>query len=502
MNRVSVYQLPIAPDTLSSVVGVATVPPVLIEPLQALVAAVTHRSADVPVRLYVCADDDAAASRDAFAFVLAKSLSAHVPSTLVVDCDFLKIGLSGIVPQPDALGLLDFLLYGSSIGVVTQESPNGVRVVGAGSFPVTKRMPFVTSAFEEAARRLAAHARCAIFVGPLVQEDGSPHPLTGQVNVAVVMRTDEGGARTPRAGGQLDAIEETIASGGVEVWSVRTSKTEPRRATEPAARPAVSPPPPGAAQTPPVVLKPKGAVAPSRVDEKSPAAGRPPAKSPVTPRPSARLSAEPEEPRYSTLLPRIAVLLFALLVIGFVGWWFWQGRSNRAQEGTETSSKASVPVSPVDTSTAAAADESLWVAPDTVRETNPFPVRTTEPIPPAPGPARVSDTRGDTGGGTGGTVLVDPSDILVMDDLARRWNGWYAIHISSFQESIRAREEVAFLQSREFPVFIVFLDLGPKGKWYRVYAGPFETREQARDVKKNLDAIPQVRFTRVTRIPE
>ena len=83
-----------------------------------------------------------------------------------------------------------------------------------------------------------------------------------------------------------------------------------------------------------------------------------------------------------------------------------------------------------------------------------------------------------------------------------RWNGWYAIHISSFQESVRAREEVSFLQSREFPVFIVFLDLGAKGKWYRVYAGPFETREEARDVKKNLDAIPQVRFTRITKIPE
>jgi len=101
-----------------------------------------------------------------------------------------------------------------------------------------------------------------------------------------------------------------------------------------------------------------------------------------------------------------------------------------------------------------------------------------------------------------GRVLVDPSDILLMEDLANRWNGWFAIHISSFQESIRAREEVSFLQSREFPVFIVFLDLGAKGKWYRVYAGPFETREEAREVKKNLDAIPQVRFTRVTQIPE
>jgi cell division septation protein DedD len=144
----------------------------------------------------------------------------------------------------------------------------------------------------------------------------------------------------------------------------------------------------------------------------------------------------------------------------------------------------------------ATADTVAVASADSMRasETDTLPAST----PGIPAPIRPADT----GGRSGGTVLVDPNDILIMDDLAARWNDWYAIHISSFQESIRAREEVSFLQSREFPVFIVFLDLGAKGKWYRVYAGPFETREEARDVKKNLDAIPQVRFTRITKIPE
>jgi cell division septation protein DedD len=105
-------------------------------------------------------------------------------------------------------------------------------------------------------------------------------------------------------------------------------------------------------------------------------------------------------------------------------------------------------------------------------------------------------------GHTGGTMLVNSADIQVMEDLNRKYRGWYMIHISSFQTSTRARDEVAFLESHEFPVFIVFLDLGPKGKWYRVYAGPFQTREEAADVKKNLDAVPQVRFTRIATIPD
>jgi hypothetical protein len=391
--------------------------------------------------------------------------------------------------------------------VVTQESPHGVKVVGAGSFPVTKRMPFVTPAFDEAARRLAAHARCAVFVGPLVQEDGNAHPLTDEVNVTVVVRTDEGGTRTPRSSTQLDAMEELIASRGVEVWSVRTSsarRTEVTKAAAaatapkpapPAAAPsqaAASPPPPKPA---PATAKPRPAPPPPRVSDKTPAPVRPTAP-PPSPRPSARLSEEPEESRYNTLLPRIAVLLFAALVIGFVAWWLWQGRANRAQETSDTTKPGPAPA--VVTDTAATAAESLASAPDTMTQSKPTPTQATANRPSGTTPNRPADT----GGATGGRALVDPSDILVMDDLARRWNGWYAIHISSFQESIRAREEVAFLQSREFPVFIVFLDLGPKGKWYRVYAGPFETREEARDVKKNLDAIPQVRFTRVTRIPE
>ena len=123
----------------------------------------------------------------------------------------------------------------------------------------------------------------------------------------------------------------------------------------------------------------------------------------------------------------------------------------------------------------------------------------TQRTPPATEPAE--EPAAGTGG-TGGTQLINAEDIQVMEDLNRKYRGWFMIHISSFQTSARAREEAAFLQSREFPVFIVFLDLGPKGKWYRVYAGPFETRDEARDVKKNLDAIPQVRFTRITKIPE
>jgi cell division septation protein DedD len=450
MNRISQFQIPLGSDAFRAAAADGA-DASLAEPLQALVAAVTRRCAEGPLAIYLAAADDARDARDEFAFALARALTAHVPSTLLVDCDFLAAGLGGRVPQKDALGFLDFLLYGSSIGVITQDAA-GVHVVGAGSFPVTKRMPFVDTAFGDASRRLVAHARCALFVGPLHDEAGEIHPLCHDVDVVATVR---GAARDPR----LDAAEEKVASGRPEVWSLRLGAApEP----VPAATPVAAPIP----------------AAPRSASE-----------------PSVAAPARPERTAAS-LWPRVAVLVFGLLVISFV---VWQLRQNRPAPGEGDGggrTTAAVGTAP-DTARVAMPDSTpadTMAAPPVVRPDTLARAGDASPRLPA-NPA-------DTGGRTGGTVLVNPADIQVMDDLARSYRGWYVIHISSFQESIRARDEVAFLQSREFPVFIVFLDLGAKGKWYRVYAGPFATREEAREVKKNLDAVPQVRFTRITTIPE
>jgi cell division septation protein DedD len=203
----------------------------------------------------------------------------------------------------------------------------------------------------------------------------------------------------------------------------------------------------------------------------------------------------PPPARVYSRAPRVIVLMFGLLVIAFAVWWFMQNRST-------TGVVEETPIAPAETLAVSTADTTRTTV-DTLA---------TRVAPPVPAPAR-ADAKpdasvrprrdpADTGGGTGGTMLVNSNDIQVMEDLELKYRGWFVIHISSFQTSIRAREEVAFLESREFPAFIVFLDLGPKGKWYRIYAGPFATREEARDVKKNLDAIPQVRFTRIATIPD
>ncbi len=472
MSRITTFQIPLRPEQLRPPLFAGAAEAPLAEPLQALVAAISRRAADASVTIYLCADDDSARARDDFAMALARTLTTHVPSTLLIDCDFLHPGLSDQMPQKDALGFLDYLLYGSSIGVITQDY-DGVHMVGAGSFPVTKRMPFAENAFVDASRRLVTHARCAMFVGPAFDGDGGRHPLTGVVDVVATVRAS---LRHPR----LDNIEEQIAAAGPELWSIRL--------VGPAAAEPVAPPPPVAPAREPAPRR-------ERVVERPQERATPPAAEVL------------EETRAgASLAPRIAVILFGLLVIAFVVWWFAQNR-NAGNLTTEPDKAGAV----MDTTRVAGAGHSAPRDTTAIRPTVvTTPVRrdtvatkpraTTPPATSAP-----SRTSGPAAGGTGragGTVLVNSADIQVMEDLNRRFRGWYMIHTSSFQTSTRARDEVAFLESHEFPVFIVFLDLGPKGKWYRVYAGPFQTREEAVEVKKNLDAVPQVRFTRIATIPD
>lgn len=473
MNRIATFQIPLRVEELrpSSFAGALATP--LAEPMQALVTAISRRAAEASFSIYLCADDDTTRTRDDFAIALARSLAAHIPSTLVVDCDFLRPGLSGLVPQKDALGFLDYMLYGSSIGVITQDDDR-VHLVGAGSFPVTKRMPFVESAFDDAARRLVAHARCVIFVGPAFDGAGGRHPLTTVADVVATVRTTP---RHPR----LDSAEETISGGGPDVWSIRLADAAD-------IAPHVAPAPPSSAPQPPRRAEPPAE--PSLAPPRSVPPPRRGATAPAAPPPPPDL----EMRKPASLAPRVAVIVFGLLVIAFVGWWFMQNR--------ELPGFGSEEGSPVATADSARPPVDTVAARDTTAA-EPARPETTSVVPPKPqAPQPTPDTSQNPTGATGGGELVSSEDVQLMEDLVRRFNGWFIIHISSFQTSARAREEVAFIEGREFPAFIVFLDLGAKGKWYRVYSGPFATREEATEVKKNLDAIPQVRFTRIASIPD
>lgn len=523
MDRISTFNAPADMASLQTALAQPELPSALREPLQALVVGISEAAAASPVSVYVASVDECAAVRDHFAYLLARTLSQHIPSTLLVDCDFTNVGLHGLVPERDALGFLDLLLYGSSLGVITQDTAKGVKVVGAGSFPVTKRMPFVASAFDEAARRLVHHARCVLFVGPLYDDEGDLHPLLGEVSRPVLVR--ELDAARP---GAIDPIEEQISSQfGAELLSVRllasaARSTPPTFSQVLGDEPEEAAPPP--ATTPPRPERPAASTEPTAPKPKPPAAKPESKPKPPEPEPTGPTLADLADPSLSREYApgpgpafarrpagfpvpekrrrRIRVTPFVVIVVAFVALvWWWSTRGGEEQTTARSEVEQTAGAQPP---AAIVPQESTRVAPETTM------VAREDTVAQEPGgdraervveePQRAAVDPADTGGRSGGTILINPEDIHVMDELETNWPNHYFIHISSFRKSVEARNEVAFLESHEFPVFIVFLDLGAKGKWYRVYAGPFAAREEAFEVKKSLDDIPRVRFTRITKI--
>jgi cell division septation protein DedD len=218
---------------------------------------------------------------------------------------------------------------------------------------------------------------------------------------------------------------------------------------------------------------------------------------------------------YTSLLPKIATGVIAVLVVVFVVWWMNLERGEPADplrnQPTDVAETTPAPVTgdpqgagqtdPVGesaTGTDAAGEQtqppdSGPAAPDSVVQQPETTAgeQTTEPAPDESGTGEVTEPP---------LPRINSRNIIVMSDVQNNFAGSYLIHISSFRESAKARNEIEYLEARGFPVFIVFLDLGPKGTWYRVYAGPLDTRDEARNMKKLLDDTPQVRFTRITRV--
>jgi cell division septation protein DedD len=221
------------------------------------------------------------------------------------------------------------------------------------------------------------------------------------------------------------------------------------------------------------------------------------------------------EGKNASLIPKIATIAVALAVVAFLVWWF--NAERRAGDESRPGQVAATQAENPDTDPVAGGGEGAGMPVDTASgggvadtlsaqgaaqatETQTTPALTLTEDPPVRPPPTGTET--DPTGQTGAVAAIDSDDILVMDDLESKWGGSFLIHVSSFRGSDKARTEMSYLVDLDFPVFIVYIDLGAKGKWYRVYSGPFELREEARQAKKNLDDTPGVRFTRITQIPK
>ena len=76
----------------------------------------------------------------------------------------------------------------------------------------------------------------------------------------------------------------------------------------------------------------------------------------------------------------------------------------------------------------------------------------------------------------------------------------YGVHVSSMQTEVKAKEEAARFVKAGYPAFVRRVDLGEKGIWHRVYAGPYDDRAAADRAAQEVRARGLTDYTLVQRI--
>jgi cell division septation protein DedD len=65
----------------------------------------------------------------------------------------------------------------------------------------------------------------------------------------------------------------------------------------------------------------------------------------------------------------------------------------------------------------------------------------------------------------------------------------YTVQVESFKKREVATARMQELKSRGFDAWLVWIDLGDKGIWYRVLLGKFEDKSEARDRARHLASL-------------
>lgn len=379
-------------------------------------------------------------SRDFTVLQLAHVLAKRGKRVLIVDCDFLHPGLSGLVENVEGLGFLDLLLYGSSLqSVSSQIGVDGVAVTGPGSFPVQKTMPFAKSEFGKINDFLVKKNDVVIYCSTLFTDDDQTNPMAEFVeSVLYCCRIEKMGE------GQLKKHIEEFTGKDVKVDVVCFSSRE-EKGEEIEERPA--------------------AVEPLSREERE--------YEPVYIEKMGEIEPEARGGRRKFSLPRFITIVAAVIIVSFIVYWILITRTIRERESssrmTELVQKQrdareaverQVPEQAV-TDTVARGEEAAAV--ETVPEE-------TGPEPETPRSAAREGPR-------------------------------YAVHVASFRDIDRVGAEVSFLEKRGYETRVVEVEVRGTA-WFRVLVGEFATREDANEARDELLALGRITYAKVVRLEE
>lgn len=239
--------------------------------------------------------------RDFAVLQIAHVLAKRGKRVLVVDCDFLDPGLNGLVENAEELGFLDLLLYGSSLQSVARPiGVDGVSVIGSGSFPVQKTMPFAKSEFGKINEFLDKKNDVVIYCSTLYTDDGEINPMTEYVDSILyccrIERMDEGQLRK-----NLDEFVERDVKVDVVCFGSKEEKTGP-------------------------AVEDSGAEEPPKEEDLD--------QEPVYIEKMGEIEADEHLTKKRFNLPRFITVLAAVIVVSFIVYWIVITRTIRERESS------------------------------------------------------------------------------------------------------------------------------------------------------------------------
>ena len=422
-------------------------------------------------------------ARDFSVLQIAHILAKHGRDILIVDFDFLSPGLSGLVENTEDQGFLDLLLYGSSLKTVARLTGiDGVTVVGPGSFPVSRTIPFAKKEFTKVKEFLSRSHDVIIYCSTLYTDDGMVNPLATLVDAIFLScrleEMPEGQLQKNLGDLGSDLPPATLVCFGEDVASS-----------------------PGEAPFMP----------PVRIDDESgeevvanEGEGEERYESAVIEK-TADLDSDEKQRGGGMNVPRIVTSAVVVVVIIFLVWWFKIHKSISNKEGESRTAELvqkqrdvqEIKERSLDEETATVVTEKE----SGTEEDNITPVTDGEPaVETVEKPVEQKPTAAGTESGDTESAVDKPVSKPGTATPAPE-GSHFSVHVASFREMDRAGTETDYLEKNGYDSIV--LEKVVNGQtWYRVYVGEFRTKEEATTTRLDLLDLRQIGYAKVVTLKD
>ena len=437
-------------------------------------------------------------SRDFAVLQIAHILAKHGKEVLIVDCDFFSPGLSGLVENTEDHGFLDLLLYGSSLKTVARPTGiDGVIVVGPGSFPVSRTIPFAMKEFIKVRDFLSRSNDVVIYCSTLYTDDGTVNPFASLVDsIFLSCRLEE----MPE--GQLQKNLGDLGSDLPPTDLVCFGDDGKVYSEEDVQLPDVLGDVPGEDAD---EAKDEG-----QQDEQYEAAAI---------EKTAELESDGKRRGGGMNLPRLVTSVVVIVVVVFLVWWFMIHKSISEKEGESKTAELVQKQRDVKEmkdrsqgeAAATAVEEEMGTDTGeqgagtdtgdqgTGTDTGDQEVdRTSEKPAEKPVEKKIVDDEPAAGEAAAGQApsISEPVTVTPAPE-----GSYYAVHVASFREIGRAGQETDYLEKKGHSAVVIATEVSGQ-TWYRVYVGEYRTREEAAAMRLQLLDLSRIGYARVVTLKD